>query len=152
MRQIKAKRSTVRRAENSANSAPSSGAAAPHRHLDSSISKEVHDLQQQLMATTKEYRLVKANIHKARNGQRSHEITREEVDAIPTGAEPKMYRGVGKMFMLASRADIVTHLEESVAREGKEERDLTAKAEYLERRMKSQQQNIVELTKSATSE
>eukprot|EP00585_Thalassiosira_rotula_P023479 CAMPEP_0196253290 /NCGR_PEP_ID=MMETSP0913-20130531/51514_1 /TAXON_ID=49265 /ORGANISM="Thalassiosira rotula, Strain GSO102" /LENGTH=42 /DNA_ID= /DNA_START= /DNA_END= /DNA_ORIENTATION= len=42
----------------------------------------------------------------------------------------------------------MTHLEESVEKEGKEETSLTAKLDYLERRMKSQQQNIQELTKS----
>jgi len=152
MRQIKAKRSTMRRAENSANGAPSSGAAIPYQNLDSSISKEVNDLQQQLIVTSKEHRMVKANIIKAQNGKRSNELTRAELEKIPPGTEPKMYRGVGKMFMLTNRSDIMTHLEESVEKEGKQEKDLSSKIDYLERRMKSQQQNIMELTKSATTE
>mmetsp|Transcript_1055 Transcript_1055/g.1845 ORF Transcript_1055/g.1845 Transcript_1055/m.1845 type:complete len:157 (-) Transcript_1055:99-569(-) len=156
MRQIKAKRSTLRRAENSANTATSSGAAMPgggaYRNLDSSISKEVIDLQQQLIATTKEYRMVKANIMKAQNGKRSNELTKQELEKMPSGTDAKMYRGVGKMFMLTSRSDIMTHLDESIDKEGKDEKDLTAKLDYLERRMKSQQQNIQELTKSASSE
>jgi len=124
----------------------------PYRNLDSSISQEVNDLQQQLIATTKEYRMVKANIVKSQNGKRSNEITQAELEKLPQGTEPKMYRSVGKMFMLASRSDIMTHLEESVDKERKEEKDLVAKLDYLERRMKSQQQNIIELTKSATTE
>mmetsp|Transcript_14093 Transcript_14093/g.30114 ORF Transcript_14093/g.30114 Transcript_14093/m.30114 type:complete len:270 (-) Transcript_14093:82-891(-) len=156
MRQIKARRSSMRRAENSANAAPSSGAATPggmpYSNLDSSISKEVNDLHQQLIATTKEYRMVKANIMKAQNGKKSNELTKMELEKLPQGTDAKMYRSVGKMFMLTSRSDIMTHLEESVEKEGKEETSLTAKLDYLERRMKSQQQNIQELTKSASSE
>lgn len=157
MRQIKAKRSSMKRAESSSNSPPASNAALPggmmpYRNLDSSISKEVMDLQQQLIATTKEYRMVKANIMKAQTSKRSNELTKGELEKLPQGTESKMYRSVGKMFMLASRGDIVNHLEENIEREGKEEKDLSGKLDYLERRMKSQQQNIQELTKSATSE
>lgn len=146
----------MRRAENSANAAASSGAAVPggarYRNLDSSISKEVNDLQQQLIATTKEYRMVKANIMKAHNGKKSNELTKAELEKLPQGTDAKMYRSVGKMFMITSRSDIMKHLDESAAKDGKEEASLTAKLDYLERRMKSQQQNIQELTKSASSE
>lgn len=154
MRQIKAKRSSMRRAENSAkNATPSStampGGMGPYRNLDSSISKEVMDLQQQQNATIKEYRVVKANIMKAQKEKKSSEITRSELEKLPQGTDAKMYRSVGKMFMLTPRSDIMTHLEESIDREGKEEKDLSAKLDYLERRLKSQQQNISELTKSS---
>ncbi len=153
MRQIKAKRS-VKRAEKFSNSTPaiSGGEMMPYLHLDSSISKEVMDLQQQLIATTKEYRIVKANIMKVQNGKRSNVLTKGELEKLPHGTDAKMYRGVGKMFMLTSRSDIMSHLEESIVSEEKEEKDLNAKLEYLERRIKSQQQNIHELTKSSSSE
>ncbi len=156
MRQIKAKRSSMRRAENNAANAttPSStampGGMMPYRNLDSAASKEVMDLQQQLMATSKEYRVVKANINKAQGGKRTSELTKVELEKLPQGTDAKMYRGVGKMFMLTSRSDIMTHLDQTIEKEGKEEKDLSAKLDYLERRMKSQQQNIQELTKSAS--
>ena len=89
---------------------------------------------------------------KTQNGKRSNELTKGELEKLPQGADAKMYRGVGKMFMLTSRSDIMTHLEESIDKEGREEKDLNAKLEYLERRIKSQQQNIHELTKSSSSE
>lgn len=157
MRQIKAKRSMKRAEDKRANSpttAPPSGMPGgmmPYGHLDSSVSKEVMDLQQQLLATTKEYRIVKANIQKSQNGKRSNELTRVELEKLPQGTE-KMYRGVGKMFMLTSRSDIMNHLEESIAKEAKEEKDLSGKLDYLERRMKSQHLNIQELTKTSSAE
>lgn len=122
----------------------------PYQHLDSSISKEVMDLQQQLIATTKEYRIVKANIMKVQNGKRTNVLTKGELEKLPQGTDAKMYRSVGKMFMLTGRSDIMCYLDESIVSEDKEERDLSAKLEYLERRIKSQQQNIHELTKSSS--
>lgn len=158
MRQIKAKRSNMRRAENAArsdsttpttsNATAMPGGSGMYRNLDSSTSKEVIDLQQQFSATSKEYRMVQANIQRAQKSQRTDELTKVELEKMPQGTDAKMYRGIGKMFMLTSRSDIMSHLDESIEKEGKEEKELTAKKDYLERRMKSQQQNIQELTKS----
>lgn len=157
MRMVKAKRSSMKRAENSSNTPPITGTALPgsimpYRNLDSAISKEVMDLQQQLIATTKEYRMVKANIMKAQNGKKTNQLTKGELEKMPPGSDSKMYRSIGKMFMRASRGEIMNYLEDNIEREGKEEKDLSGKLDYLERRMKSQQQNIQELTKSATLE
>ena len=157
LRQIKAKRAGIKRAENSAASSSAAtaavGAMPPHRGtLDPSTSKEVQDLQEQLVATTKEYRTVKANIFRAQKERKSNELTKLELENLPQGTDAKMYRAVGKMFMMTSRSDIMAHLEESMERESKAEADLSAKLDYLERRMKSQSQNIQELTKAASAE
>lgn len=162
MRQIKARRSGLRKADTSTSSsspaaAPSSNAAMPggmipgYGNLDATTSQEVMDLQQQLTATMKEYRIVQANINKAVHGRKSADITKSELEKLPRGTDAKLYRGVGKMFMLTSRSDIMTHLDDSIAKDGKDEKDLSAKLDYLERRMKSQQQNIIELTKGAAT-
>ncbi len=155
MKQIKAKRASTKRAENAATSnanASASGGIPYRTNVDSSISKEVNDLQEQLISTTKEYRTVKANIIRAQKEKRSNELTKLELEKLPPGTDAKMYRGIGKMFMLTSRSNIMSHLDESIERETKIEADLIAKLDYLERRIKSQQQNIQELTKSASSE
>lgn len=155
MKQIKAKRASTKRAESAAasNANASVVGGMPYRaNLDSSISKEVNDLQEQLISTTKEYRAVKANMMRAQKEKRSNELTKVELEKLPPGTDAKMYRGIGKMFMLTSRSDIMSHLDESIEKESKTEADLNAKLDYLERRIKSQQQNIQELTKSASSE
>ena len=46
----------------------------------------------------------------------------------------------------------MTYLSDSVEKESKVESDLVGKLDYLERRMKSYQGNIAELTKNAASE
>ena len=56
-----------------------------------------------------------------------------------------MYRSVGKMFLLSSRQQVMERLDKDMETEKKREEDLMQKQDYLERRLKSQQQNIQEL-------
>ena len=150
MRQIKAKRDNQRRVENATKTATSAAAAAPVHSLDPSVIKEVQDLQAQYRATAKEFRDVQGKIRSAQHAKRSSELTKTQVEELPEGSYSKLYRPVGKMFMLASEPDIMTHLDETIEKEGKNESSLSSKLEYLEKMMKSQQQNIQELTKSAS--
>ena len=64
-------------------------------------------------------------------------------------SDPKMYLGVGKMFVATSSEDVHKILEEENKDSEKKATEMTQKKEYLERRMKSQQQNIIELTSNA---
>lgn len=119
--------------------------------MDASVSQEVQDLQQQLMATNREYQTVKANVTRSQREQAISKVTMSEMDKLPDDSASKLYRPIGKMFQLSSRADVMTHLDETVEAQSKAESDLTQKLEYLERRMKSQQQNIQELTTAPSS-
>jgi chaperonin cofactor prefoldin len=151
MRQIKAKRDNQRRVENATKTATSAAAEnTPIRSLDPSVMKEVQDLQSQYRTTAKEFREVQGKIRRAQLSKRTSELTKNQLEELPEGSYSKLYRPVGKMFMLASESDIMTHLEETIEKEGKNETSLSSKLDYLEKRMKSQQQNIQELTKSAS--
>mmetsp|Transcript_25142 Transcript_25142/g.39484 ORF Transcript_25142/g.39484 Transcript_25142/m.39484 type:complete len:267 (-) Transcript_25142:3-803(-) len=151
MRQIKAKRDNQRRVENATKTATSAAAEnAPIRSLDPSVIKEVQDLQAQYRTTAKEFRDVQGKIRRAQLAKRTSELTKTQLGDLPDGSYSKLYRPIGKMFMLASESDITTHLDETIAKEGKNETSLSSKMEYLEKMMKSQQQNIQELTKSAS--
>jgi chaperonin cofactor prefoldin len=119
--------------------------------MDASVSQEVQDLQEQLMATNREYQTVKANMTRSQREQAISKVTMSEMDKLPADSASKLYRPIGKMFQLSSRADVMTHLDETVEAQSKAESDLTQKLEYLERRMKSQQQNIQELTTAPSS-
>ena len=68
----------MRKAESSSSSSSAAankgalpGGMMPYGNLDASTSKEVMDLQQQLSATGKEYRIVQASINKAKHGRKS---------------------------------------------------------------------------------
>jgi len=105
------------------------------------------------MSTTREYRTIKANILLAQKEKQSNELIKSELDKLPpSDLEVKMYRSIGKMFMLTPCSEVMTHLDESIQRESKIETELEGKLNYLERRRKSQQANIAELTKVAASE
>lgn len=150
MRQIKAKRENQRRVENATKTATSAATEnAPIRSLDPSVIKEVQDLQIQYRSTVKEFHEVQGKIRRAQLEKRTSELTKTQLEELPEGSYSKLYRPVGKMFMLASKPDVMTHLDETIEKEGKNETTLSSKIEYLEKRMKSQQQNIQELTKSA---
>lgn len=149
MRQIKAKRDNQRRVENATKTATSAAATenAPIRSLDPAVVKEVQDLQAQYRTTAKEFRDVQGKIRRAQLAKRTSELTKTQLTELPDGSYSKLYRPVGKMFMLASESDINTHLDETIEKEGKNETSLSSKMEYLEKMMNSQQQNIQELTK-----
>ncbi|KAK1739672.1 chaperonin CPN20 [Skeletonema marinoi] len=151
MRQIKAKRDNQRRVQNATKTATSAATDnAPIRSLDPSVIKEVQDLQAQYRTTAKEFRDVQGKIRRAQLAKRTSELTKNQLEELPDGSYSKLYRPVGKMFMLASESEITTHLDETIEKEGKNETSLSSKMEYLEKMMKSQQQNIQELTKSAS--
>lgn len=149
MRQIKAKRDNQRRVENATKTATSAAATenAPIRSLDPAVVKEVQDLQAQYRTTAKEFRDVQGKIRRAKLAKRTSELTKTQLEELPDGSYSKLYRPVGKMFMLASEAEINNHLDETIEKEGKNESSLSSKMEYLEKMMNSQQQNIQELTK-----
>ena len=124
-----------KKAEAHANAA---AAARPTRTMDATTSNELTELQQQFVQTNREYNTVKANIVMAQREFKSDEITKAELEKLPPGNDAKMYRGVGKMFLLSSRDQVMDHLNKNMEVEKKREGDLTQKLEYLERRIASQ--------------
>ena len=113
--------------------------------------KELQDLQQQYLMTTREYQTVQANIVHAQKELRANEITKSELGKLDGAPETRIYRGIGKMFVLSSQTEVMDHLTNSIESAQKREKDLGQKMEYLERRLKSQEQNMEELTKTRPS-
>jgi prefoldin subunit 1 len=163
MRSVKLKKQVIRAAEKDAAAKAAqkaaSGAGGGSGGLmrggaggvDSALQKEIMDLQKQFRTTHRDYSTVSADILKAQKTQRVNQITIQELDNITTESETKMYMGVGKMFMAATRDHVHVSLEEEIKDNGKKETELKQKKEYLERRMKSQQQNIIELSNNAAA-
>jgi prefoldin subunit 1 len=73
-----------------------------------------------------------------------NQITIGELNEIPLEEERKMYRGVGKMFMMENKDQIFEHLKDEIKDNEKKISDYEQKKEYLERRITSQRQNIME--------
>ena len=71
-------------------------------------------------------------------------LTSQELDSLPSSTP--LYKGVGKMFKLSTREEIMKGMSESVAMEAKKEKEWEKKKEYLEKRFRNQQENYIELT------
>mmetsp|Transcript_11413 Transcript_11413/g.17124 ORF Transcript_11413/g.17124 Transcript_11413/m.17124 type:complete len:259 (-) Transcript_11413:140-916(-) len=142
LRQAKTKKATEKAAKNQKSAAPMSipGGAGG----DSSISKELMDLQVQYRKTAKDYQIVQASIGACDKTMKVNQITIGELQDIPIEEERKMYRGVGKMFMMDSKDQIFGHLNDEIKDNEKKILDLGQKKEYLEKRLNSQRQNILE--------
>lgn len=152
-RLVKAKKASAKRAASSPTNAnvvvPSCSQGDP---LDPTISKEVLDLQNQLRNTVRDYNIVNVEIEKLQKQQKMNEITSSELEKLPTNDDKTMYRSIGKMFMKSSRRDIYEYLEHVMNDDAKKVSDFVQKKGYLERRMKSQHQNIMELTNTPALE
>lgn len=111
-------------------------------------SNEIRELQEQYVATNRELQIVNSNIQKSQREQKLADITLSEINKMTSGDDGRnLYRGVGKMFMLSSRPEVLDHLKKSTADAKKDESDFIQKRVYLQKRIGSQQQNLQELIK-----
>ena len=117
------------------------------RGTDPSVSSELQELQVQYVQMNRELETLKVNATKAEREQKMAEFTKAELASVPeTNA---CYRSVGKMFLKETRKDVVTFLDKNAEDASKEHEHAMKKMEYLEKRMKSQRQNIEEMIKSS---
>lgn len=125
--------------------------ASPTIVLDDTTRKELEDLQEQHTETVREHGTVQAQLMSTQRQGKLSQITRSELDSIPD--ETRCFRSVGKVFLRTwdTKADAMDHLKTKEGELEKQETDLKQKLEYLERRIKSQNQNMEELIASATS-
>mmetsp|Transcript_20014 Transcript_20014/g.25932 ORF Transcript_20014/g.25932 Transcript_20014/m.25932 type:complete len:174 (-) Transcript_20014:128-649(-) len=108
---------------------------------------EIRDLQEQYVNTNRELQMLNANVQKLQREQKLNELTMKELENLQGKENGRMYRGVGKMFMLSSESEISDHLNTEISDSKKKENDLSQKREYLVKKISSQQQNLQELLK-----
>jgi prefoldin subunit 1 len=111
--------------------------------LDEAGSRELQELQQQYGQTNREFGTVQANLNMTQREYKMANLTKTELSEVPEGT--KCYRSIGKMFMMSTQESVLGHLEKQMNDNTKKEGEMTQKMEYLEKRMKSQRQNIEEL-------
>lgn len=138
LRQAKSRKAGEKAAKNKKTAAPMTIPAG------SNISKELMDLQVQYRKTAKDYQIVQASIGACEKTLKVNQITIGELSEIPLEEERKLYRGVGKMFMMESKNEIFEHLNDEIKDNEKKILDFEQKKDYLERRITSQRQNIME--------
>eukprot|EP00980_Cylindrotheca_fusiformis_P009716 scaffold2143_cov125-Cylindrotheca_fusiformis.AAC.18 len=116
--------------------------------LDQATSRELYDLEVQHKQTIREYQQVKVHLHQFEKEQHMSDATLGELEANP--AVGAYYRSVGKIFMKSTREKVMDHLKSNKQESAKKENGLTQKLEYLERRLKSQKQNMQELVSQSS--
>jgi chaperonin cofactor prefoldin len=116
--------------------------------LDQATSRELYDLEVQHKHTIREYQQVQVNLNRFQKEQRMSDATLGELDANP--AVGAYYRSVGKIFMKSTREKVMDHLKSNKEESVKKETGLTQKFDYLERRLKSQKQNMRELVSQSS--
>lgn len=117
------------------------------------VNSEILDLQNQFRETLRDYNVAKSFLDKYQREEKINQFTKNEIQECLSSNENNnnnnnMYRGIGKMFLKQQPQDIVSYLNDQIQTAKKKETEMTAKMEYLDKRMKSQQQNIAELAKS----
>lgn len=133
-----------------------SSSGAGGRILDAATVSELQDLQRQYTTTVREYNLVQANYQKAVREDKMYNITLKELEDNPAtassashsdgGGGGEYYRRVGKIFMKSTYTDVIDHLHKNIDHHRKKQQDHQGKLQYLEKKLKSQQLNMNELT------
>jgi chaperonin cofactor prefoldin len=121
----------------------------PRHKLDDSTARELQDLQNQYAQTNREMGAVQANLNAIQQESRIAELTKAELQ--PLDGSTQCYRQIGKLFFRSTKDQVVHHLDEQLGDHKKKVKDLTSKMDYLERRLKSQKQNIDEIVKPIRS-
>jgi chaperonin cofactor prefoldin len=143
----------LKKAISSGHGVPSASNALSHTlpryKLDDSTARELQDLQNQYAQTSREMGAVQANLNTIQQESRIAELTKGELE--PLDGSTQCYRQIGKLFLRSSKDQVVQHLDEQLEDHKKKEKDLTSKMDYLERRLKSQKQNIDEIVQPIRS-
>lgn len=114
--------------------------------LDTATARELHELRLQHSKTVREYQTVQANLTKAQREEKMYTLTLDELEQRPSS---NYYRSIGKVFVQSSQPQILDHLNSNVSSQQKKQQELMGKMEYFEKRLKSHQLNMKELTMSS---
>lgn len=114
--------------------------------LDAASSQELQDLQLQLSETARDYNRVDANLSKLQRERRMNQITVDELEKNPSSGAH--YISSGKIFVKEERESLFHKLKHLMDEQKKNEGELSQKKEFLQRRLKSQQESVRELQAS----
>jgi chaperonin cofactor prefoldin len=144
LRTIKQARKAAAAATATGNKGALTANGVGNRPLDTAAARELYDLQMQHSKTAREYNTVQANFSRAQREEKMYSLTRKELEENPSQGE--YFRSVGKVFVKSTHPKIMEHLDNNIATQQKKQQEISGKIQYLEKRLKSQQLNMKELT------
>lgn len=118
--------------------------------VDAATAQELQELETHHRQTTRELSTVQADLLKTQKEYKMAQITKDEL-VEKVSADTQCYRSVGKMFVRTTRDAMVDHLHKKMETSTQTEKEMEQKIEYLDKQLKSQQQNIQELVASSSS-
>jgi len=127
------------------------GITVPSTSATEGEREEAREIAERLRDSLRDCRIVESEISNREKEKRRCQIAVDELQLADdpsqstSVSEGAVYRGVGRTFIKESREDVVTYLEKAASDEEKRVGELKLKREYLERRIRSQKQNIAEL-------
>lgn len=112
------------------------------KQLDASQQSELQELQTNLRKTSILYQTEQANLQKYNREQKVAEFTQSELETVSKGA---CYRSIGKVFVRYEKKHLLDYLGNSISNLQQTAQESQSKLQYLEKQMKSQQENIAEI-------
>jgi stress-induced-phosphoprotein 1 len=117
------------------------GPAVPRERMNA---KEALEIMDQLNAAKREMNETSQYLAKAQREQKMAELAKEQIQAVPE--DKNMYRGVGKIFMKSTRAEVNKWMDDADAGYKKDEGKYKKKIDYLEKKAESLVINYKEVT------
>ncbi|XP_026691107.2 prefoldin subunit 1-like [Ciona intestinalis] len=111
--------------------------------VDMELRKAFSDLQMKMVDTQTQMRISDGQINAMMVEKKKTELAISEVSSVPEDA--KMYESVGRMFVLEPRATVMENLEAQHKLTDTKIKDLEAKKLYLEKSVKSSEENLREM-------
>mmetsp|Transcript_35728 Transcript_35728/g.110617 ORF Transcript_35728/g.110617 Transcript_35728/m.110617 type:complete len:258 (-) Transcript_35728:47-820(-) len=138
---VKGKRDKARRGKLAKTAAP---------EIDAQTKKEAQDLSEKLQQHGRELNETKARLNAIRREIQRTTITRNEIAALDDGTE--VFRAVGKMFLLSDKPGVDALLGGQLDKGETRASQLTARAQFLDRRIKEQTSEFQQLVQTAQAQ
>jgi len=111
--------------------------------VDLELKKAFMELQKKMVETQGQMRICDVQIDALGKEKRKIELTQNEIGALPE--ETKLYQSIGRMFLFKSKPDIMQVLKTEYKDSESKISELEAKKTYLERSVKSSEENLREM-------
>ncbi|PWN37219.1 uncharacterized protein FA14DRAFT_152624 [Meira miltonrushii] len=102
---------------------------------DEALHKIIQQIQTQLVNSSRQLSMVKAQLQGHEQGKRRLELTRQQLDQETKqgGADVRLWQGVGKMFVLEDESTVQAKLNTKLKELETEIANLTKKQKFLEK-------------------
>ena len=117
--------------------------------VDEATKREAQQLAERVQQHERELRETQARLGALRRETARTQITKNEIDALEEKTE--VYRSVGKMFLLSDKKGVGELLDGQMKRGEERTAQLTARAQFLDRRVREQTAEFQQLVKQATA-